>query len=122
MAMTCSRVLPYLTLRLGVSSATLHVADPRAVLRAGELRALLLGLAINVAGTHVHDLDADVNYLMGEFDSDKDGSVSRSEFHAALLRCGVHLQPCSWVLLSASIVSKHIPAYTDTETFHTCMD
>ena len=58
----------------------------RLALRAGELRALLLGLAINVAGSHVHDLDADVHYLMGEFDSDKDGSVSRSEFHAALLR------------------------------------
>ncbi len=53
-----------------------------------------------MTGKHVHNLDADVRYLMGEFDSDKDGSVSRTEFHAALLRFARRifplLEPPSW--------------------------
>ena len=57
---------------------------------AGEMKALLVGLTMNASGHpySVADLEADVRYVMSQFDSNSDGSISRSEFHSALLRCG----------------------------------
>lgn len=57
---------------------------------AGELKALLVGLTMTAAGDAVPltDLEADVRYLMSQFDSNQNGEICRSEFHGALLRCG----------------------------------
>ena len=57
---------------------------------AGELRALLVGLTMDKAGVAmpVKELEDDINYLMSQFDSNRNGEISRNEFHSALLQCG----------------------------------
>lgn len=80
---------------------------------------MLLGLTLNAAGKalNVQDLDADVKYLMSQFDSDRNGTISRSEFHSALLRCGSNFEPrfcCHPLAFGRGTTRIHVYKYTST--------
>lgn len=54
---------------------------------AGELRALMLGLALPIEAAV--DAERDVDLWMREFDAGGDAKIDKPEFESALSRCGV---------------------------------